>query len=215
MGDLTATQMVTELQRRITQLSAPDALAAVNRAIRWINRQGSFTFQLNTPQSWSVTSTAVYNIPSDMDIGKAHLLLNPNGTPIRKIGVHDAWVSKNYNIPPDKGFDTYHLTQTTVNFGPAQSGTTTVTAHYHLKTANISGSTAANLPRDFDDLIIDLAEAEERRIMDVGEIWPQVLARCQDQIKTMLDGYRSVSMEPMPTTEAAGAVQEKTQIGRA
>lgn len=215
MGDLTATQLTTELQRRVSQVSSTDALAAVQRAIRWINRQGSYTFQLNSFQTWNVTSSAVYTIPTDMDTGKAHTLLNPSGLPVRKVGVQDSWISGNYNLPADKGFDCYIITKVSFLFFPAQTATTAVAALYHLRTVDISGSTTSNLPRDFDDLIVDLAEAEERRVSDVGDTWPQILARCQDQIKTLLDGYRSVSQEPMPTTEAAGVVVEKTQIGRA
>lgn len=215
MGDLTAAQMVTELQRRVTQISSTDALAAIQRAIRWSNRQGSFTFQLSDPTSWNVTSTGIFAIPVTMDVGKAHVLINANGTPIRKVGIQDIWVSGNYNLAADVAFDVYTVTQASFLFYPTQSTTKAVVAVFHLKTVDISGSAKANLPRDFDDLIIDLAEAEERRVYDVGDTWSTMLARSQDQIKALLDGYRSTTMEPMPTSEAAIVTSEKTQIGRA
>ena len=44
MGALTSSELVSELQRRLTNLSDSDALAALNRACRWIARQASFEF---------------------------------------------------------------------------------------------------------------------------------------------------------------------------
>lgn len=214
MGDLTATQMVAEVQRRVTQISPADALASVQRAVRWINRQGSFTFQLVDPEPWTVTTTGVYAIPVTMDVGKAHVLMNPSGSPIRRVGVQDIWLAMNYNLPGDLGFDIYTVTSTSFLFFPVQTANRVVSATYHKRTVDISGATKANLPRDFDDLIIDLAEAEERRVYDVGDTWSTMLARSQDQIKTLLDGYRSTTMEPMPTSEAALSSQEKQTVGR-
>lgn len=215
MGSKTHAQMVTELQRRITQLNGTDAGEAINRAIRWVNRQGSYSFQVADPTTLVVANNGVTTAPATMDVGKAHVITNPNGHPVRKVGLQDVWLANNYNTPADLNYDVYTLTQTKIVFYPAINPGLTVTIIYHTITTDISGAQVSNLPRDFDDLIIDLAEAEERRFFDVGDQWPQLLARSVDQIKTLLDGYRSVTMEPMTGVEAALVVNEKLQTGRA
>lgn len=216
MGALTAAQMLTELQRRITQLNATDGAAAINRAVRWINRQGSFTFQVSAPTTLAITvATGLATTPATMDVGKAHVIYNPNGTPIRRVGVQDVWQSSNFNVPAGTGWDCYTITGANLVFFPAgASQPTPVNIIFHAITTDISGAQVANTPKDFDDLIIDLAEAEERRVYDVGEDWAQLLARSQDQAKVMLDGYRSTTMEAMTGTEAKLATEEKLSTGR-
>ncbi|MGH9845206.1 MAG: hypothetical protein ACREEM_41345 [Blastocatellia bacterium] len=218
MGAMTLLVARTELQRRVTQLSNTDANAAINRAVRWCNRQGSFTFQLSDPTTLTVAAaTGLATIPVTMDTGKAHLFYNTNGVPVRRVGVQDVWQSFNFKLPTDAGWDIYIITQTTIVFFPAVAGQpTTVNAIFHRLTTDLVVDGDKNsLPRDFDDLVIDFAEAEERRLWDVGEDWPQILARVQDQIKVLLDGYRSVTIEPMPASEAEHAVTQKLQVGRA
>jgi hypothetical protein len=217
MGDLTFNAAVTEIQRRVPSLSTPDAGAAANRAVRWINRQGSFTFQAVPPTTLAVTAaTGLATIPATMDTGKAHRFWNLNGMPIQRAGTQDGgWTSANFNLPATAGWNEYQITSANIVFYPAgASQPTSVNVVYHVKTADIAGGSTFNVPRDFDDLIVDLAEAEERRIFDVGDTWVQMLARVQDQIKVLLDGYRSVTQEPMPLTEAMSAVSEKLNIGR-
>lgn len=228
MGDLSSTAMQAELQRRVTQLATgagSQALAAINRAIRWINRQGSFTFQLKGPASLSaIPTTGLINAPSDLDPGKALHAVNATngvGLPIRDCAMTDIWESRGF-VQQDGGFDRYILIPGThgnpaqFQFFPAQSGAVDVTIIYHQVTVDLAdgGGVYSLLPRDFDDLVIDLAEAEERRINDVGDTWQLTLARCQDQIKTLLSAYRTASIESGLDSDAAVAVQQKTQIGR-
>jgi hypothetical protein len=216
MGAMTAAQMQTELARRVTQLAATDALAAVNRAIRWVNRQGSYTFQVAPPTTLAVPANGIATTPVTMDVGKAHVIYNTNGIPVSRVGVHDVWRSSNYNTPTGINYDAYTITGAAIVFFPAIAGGGTVNIIHHMITTDIAGAQTANTPKDFDDLILDLAEGEERRIYDVGaaDLWLQMTARSQDQIKTLLDGYRSVTQNPMMGTEATQAVQEKMTQGR-
>jgi hypothetical protein len=185
--------------------------------VRWINRQGSFTFQAIAPTTLAVTpATGLATIPTTMDVGKAHRFWNTNGMPIQRAGTQDGgWTSANFNLPATAGWNEYQITSANIVFYPAgASQPASVNAIYHIKTVDVVAG-VFTLPRDFDDLIVDFAEAEERRIFDVGDTWAQTLARVQDQIKVLLDGYRSVTQEPMPGTEALLAVGEKLQTGRA
>jgi hypothetical protein len=223
MGQLTSTQMQTELARRVTQLSTgvgSAAETAISRAIRWINRRGSYTFQRAAPTSLVITGgTLTIAAPSDLDAGKAIGMTNPSGLPIRKGTGIDLWEAANYNLPSDEGFSLYWLTMNnpaphTFNFRPSCATDKTVGLVYHKIVQPISGSSKSNLPDEFDDLVIDLAEAEERRINDVGDTWATVQARCQEEILKLLDGYRSVTIETGLASESAAEIQEETQVGR-
>lgn len=219
MGALTCTQLETELSRRISQLSAADLNAAINRAIRWINSQGSYVFQMTGPLTVTTDGSGFVALNPNVDIGKAKYFENPDGTPINRASTFDPWLSANYNLSTsgvESGFDRYFLRGTDapeIRFFPQLASSIQVNYYFHTKTVSISGASLSNLPADFDDVIVDMAEAEERRIYDVGEIWPQMLARSQDRILKLLDGYKSPTMEPTMVSEAAQAVQEKASIG--
>lgn len=219
MGNLTCNEMVTELQRRITQLSFTSATAAVNWAIRWINRQGSYTFQSSgsVPNLSVANGTGLAVAPADMDMGKAHIITDVDtGLTIPKVALQDSTTDDISSIPINIPLFAYYTVRVNVfHFKPIFSVAKLVQLEYHVLSQDISGATQSQLPRDFDDLIVDLAEARERRIYDVGDQWVQLLAMVQDQIKVMLDGYRSTSMQVEPMAEAALAAQEKSVIGRA
>lgn len=218
MGALTLANMNTELLRRLTNLDSTSANAALNRAIRYINRQGSFTFQLSDKTTLSVTNTGIVNSPGDLDPGKAMYLENPNGSPIDRIAISDAWTAQNYNTYADAGFTGYALIVASAaphqfRFFPTLSTTKVVTLFYHKVVATVS-SGVTNLPSDFDDLVIDLAEAEERRIYDVGSAWPKLMDRSMEQIKALLEGYRTQKTTSGTDTENQVLVQAKTQVGK-
>lgn len=223
MGVLTCTQMQAELARRVTQLpvgAASLSEAAINRAIKEVNSLGSYSFQLATSSTLSVTTTGVVATPVDFDPGKAHQLIDTvSNQAIRLIPPTDIWASQGYNTISDTGYDTYYIqvgSGTAHNFVmfPAQATTHTVAIYYHKITVDITGAGVSNLPRDFDDLIIDLAESEERRIYDVGDAWPQLRERTIKKIETLLDGYRTETIQAGKQSEAAELVTEKTKLGR-
>lgn len=231
MGDLNYGQMQTELRRRISQLNVEAAGNAINRAIRWINRQGSFSFQLSGAELLSVTNDGLseggdevvsgvrVEAPRTMDMGKAHFIRHEGtGLPVKKVGVQDLWMDQGYDFPDSmlNVISSYAIQNRNFFFRRLPPSTQSLSIQFHKLTTDLGNvGDFSNLPRDFDDLVIDLAEAEERRIYDVGEVWVPLLARCQDQIRVLLDGYRSVSFEPMQGTEAVTSATEKTQTGQA
>src|SRR5262249_20902413 len=109
MGTMTATQMQTELAARIPGIStgpSSRAEAAILRANRWIDRQGSFIWQLTAVAPTSIVFAGnSHQAPSDFDGGKSFLLTNPDGTPVRRVGPQDGWMGDNYNTITDSGFD--------------------------------------------------------------------------------------------------------------
>lgn len=222
MGSMTMTVMAAELNRRVTQLAiggGGPCETALNRAIRWINRQGSYTFQLQSVTALSVVGGgSTVSTPADFDSGKACLLMF-NGIPIKNTPVSDLWESQNINTITDSGFSDYYITAagsgaSVITVLPINSITQLLTFIYHKVTADITGGATSNLPRDFDDLVIDLAEAEEKRIYDVGDAWPQLLARAQDQIKVLLDGYKTQTIETGLDSEASEEIAMKAKLGR-
>lgn len=225
MGSQTSLQLQTELARRITQLATGGgsaAEAAINRGIRWANRQGSYTFQLSAPTTVNPNtsgSTTSFSTPADFDSGKAFILINSSGNQVRMSAVSGLADSANFNTIASTDFDQYYVVtsstgSSTVYLYPSFPTPPPLTMVYHKITLDITGGSVSNLPRDFDDLIVDLAEAEEKRIYDVGDAWPQLIARCQDQIKVLLDGYKSQTIETGLESEGAALIGTKAKLGR-
>lgn len=221
--------MRTELQRRLQNLSDAHAIAALNRSIKWIERQSGYLFMAEpTPALIVVTSrtppeqAAIGSMQVSFDPSKGKMVFNVDGTPVQHMALSDLWMSSNYNIPGQDIYDGYAIaTDYTANpplhtfyFTPNVSGS--VFIYYHRAHVDIadSPSSFSGLPAEFDDLIVDLAEAEERRVYDIGDSWQLLLGRCQDQIKVLIDGFRSESQQAAQVSDATVKVQEATQIGR-
>lgn len=231
MGALTGAAMVLEVQRRVPQLSSAQALAALNREIRWIHRQGSFQFEIAAPAALTVTAAgggllmATAPLPVAMDVGKAKLIANANGTPIRRISVQDVSELTNFNTPSalNTRYHSYFIQSEnstspvvhTAYFLPNFTGSAVI--HYHRLSQDIadSGSSFTTLPRDFDDLLLDLAESAERRIFDIGNTWDELYKRSAQDALALLDGYKSMSIQEGGVTESVAQVQQETQTGRA
>lgn len=224
-GDL----LVDELIRRLTNLDRTTALNALNRAQRWCLRQGSYQFMMGGPLPLSGTlraapqQTAIATVNGAIDPGKAKMIFNSaDGTPVRHVAWSDFWQSLNYNIPNNATYDTYTMQTLNTNGDPAHTIyllpniSADIEFYYHRISTGLSDApnSYSDLPSDFDDLLVDLAEAEERRIYDIGDSWQLLLTRSQDQIKLMLDGYRSESQQETGLTDASVKSQETTQLGR-
>ena len=226
---MTNAEMVAELQRRITNLSSTVAQAALNRALSWVMRQASFQFMITGPLTLTVTGaadpndpTASANLSGSLDPGKAKMMLNIDGTPIQHVPFSEFWTSSNYNVTSMTGlYDTYTIRTDnyaspthSFYFMPKSNGTAIF--FYHRVPNVIDNSTGTcDLPVDFHPLLIDLAEADERRIYDVGDSWQLLMARSQDQLKLLIDGYRSMTSQPSQLSDAQVKIQEQTQLGKA
>ena len=231
MGSQVVSVHVAEIQRRITQISSPDALAAFNKASRWIEGRGSFIFQLSgsvllTSSSASIidgpgTNFSQADLPLDFDPKKAILVANTSGLPIIPVPINRLWESFGLNNPDDQGFTTYRITaknilgEYMILLRPAQSSNVQVGIRYHSKPYTYGLGDTTRLPEELELLAIDLAEAEERRIYSVGDQWVKTRDDIRAVIDKTLDGYRSISEEGMPMEEAVAAVQEQTKLGRA
>lgn len=314
MGDQTSADLVVELQRRITNLSPAHALAALNRASRWVTGLGSFQFLLQSttvlpvqtlsaasvsvtgtigmvsgdsagtwvsggvfetdgtwapllgpfppvatgnpsktitidthdfPIYWVVdtthlvvlgtwpdaTGTYAFTVisdtpsesagPGEFDPGKAKMVLNADGSMVQHVALSDIWESYNYNLPVSTSYNVYTVVSDNTTSPPTHtflffpSMTGFVTLHYHRTMTDLTGgSDRTPFPKDFDDLIVDLAEAEERRIYDVGDSWQILMARCQERIKVLSDAYRSMTQQATSLQDAQTKVQEVSQLGR-
>lgn len=229
MGLLSGTQLIDELVRRLTNEQRSDALAALNRAQKWVLRQGSFQFMMSAPvtlnpvQGSNPNLAAVATYAGSIEASKGKMMFNTDGTPIKHIPLSDFWNSLNYNLPATTSYDCYTIQtvnsaavdpQHTFYFLPNQSGTAFFYFHRVATPLQDSSGIFSELPADFDDLLVDLAEAEERRIYDIGDSWQLLLGRAQDQIKVLLDGYRSETQQETGLNDAQLKAQEQTQVGR-
>jgi len=220
MGDITYNGFVAELQRRISGISSANAGAAVNRAIRNINGRGAYTFQLVDKTTVSVATTGLGTTPSNLDAGKPiYVEHTATGTPVRRKSVTDLWLGNNYNTNTNSGFEGYLLIVASapphqIRVFPAPTGAPeSFSLVYHKISADISGTTVANLPRDFDDLVVDLAEASEKRIYDVGTDWPTLMQAAEARLSALLDAYRSETIIQGLSSEAQESIAEKTKVG--
>lgn len=231
MGALAGDAMVLELQRRVPQLAASEALAALNRAIRWIHGQGSFQFELTTPSTVTITAAgggalmATGPLPTDIDIGKTKLLANTNGTPIRKIAPQDVSEHTNYNTPAalTTRYHSYFIQSINSTSPPTHivyvlpNATGSLLLTYHKLSVDIAnnGASFSAMPRNFDDLLIDIAEANERLIFDIGTTWEVRLKQAQERALNLLDGYRTMTIQDGGLGESSVQIQQETQTGRA
>ena len=222
MGALSMAQMAARLQVRITQLSEAHAINALNDALAWVWRQGSYTFQMKasppintiTMAGPGVVDAGQATIPSDCDTGKAFWVGNaPQGTPIEKRPVQDFSMSFALNLPTNMGFHVYTIEGRTLLLRPSQTSQQ-VAMHYHYLFVPLLSVEIPVTPSDFDEALMRLGEAEARRIYDVGSSWPMLQKEAREDALGLLAAYRSVSQEAMSQPDAAVAIQEKTVAGR-
>lgn len=222
MGDLTINAMTAELQRRVEQLDVAMAEAAIVRALRYMHGCGSWTFDFTGVISGAAivgihpgddATVGEFTLPADCDTGKAMFIANGNGLPIFKHGVTHLWETFAMGIPVGEAYGTYEISGRKLLLRPGTAQT--IGVRYHILFATPAGNTFTRLPPLLDELAIDLAEAKERQIYSVGDVWFKQLEITMGLITKALDGYSSISMQQMPLLEAAQAAHEATQLGRA
>jgi hypothetical protein len=220
MASRTLAILAAEIQRRVTNISQTDAVAALNRAYAFIHDMGSFTFDFTGVSSGSSIASIVdlpsgeYTLPGDCDIRKAMFIANsPSGLPILKSGGTHLWESFGLNIVPEV-YSTYTLSGRKLLLRPGSGGD--IGVRYHVVFTYLDKSVVSRMPTErLDDLAVDYAVGMEKEIYDVGENWMQLQKDAISALTAELQGYHTISEQPMPETEAQEVIQEQTQVGRA
>lgn len=221
MGFKTINQLTAELQRRVEQLTAPAAEAAIIRALTAVHDSGSWTFDLTGTQNGVVSVVAnpgeatvgelVLN--ANVDTRKALFVSNTNGLPIFKEPITHLWETFALNFNLGESYGTYSIAGRSLLLRPGNAQT--IGIRYHVIFSPPAGNDFTRLSPQLDELVIDLAEAKERMIYSVGDVWIKLYELTIASMAKALDGFSSTTREQMPVFESVQAVQEATQIGRA
>jgi hypothetical protein len=203
-----------ELQRRLVNLDSTRAKAAINRAQRYIASADSLNFFATGGTLVVTGGLDIVALPATMDPGRAYVFFDANRKAIKSGGIQDFMRADGYNVEADKGYDMHFIAARNVRVRPIQSTDQTLSVLFHIIPTDYSADSDTGLmPVVFEELMIDFAEAAERRIYDIGD-WATLWKLSLDRLNQLADGYRTVTQFGMPGKEAAAAIAERTKLGR-
>jgi hypothetical protein len=216
MGLMTIDQMATDLQGRLPMnLDQGYCFTRLNQAFGWIEQQGSFSWgqrivllTLTTGQYQYDLTGVVSGIDlTTVDIGKiASIWPSLVGTqvPIPWRPVMELGLQQVYNTTPIPGVFsmwTWIYDQTVpcfqIRFAPTAAAVTTNTNYalqFHAIQPDLTTGQYFPTPHQFDQTIIDLAEAEIRRIYGLAG-WDAAVKKSQASAVLLCDPYRSDRQE--------------------
>lgn len=184
----------------------------INRGLRYWDSQGSYTF--NAKMETFIVGPSVFTFPfsslsATIDPGKDIYLYmsatqsgnipQPTSTPypVRRVPLNE-YAARGV-MPPQKAntsniYDHYVISGTNFLFYPPLTGATNMTIIYHISTVPLTDSYSVftKYPDDFDDVILDWAEAEVKRVYRIVG-WDTLLARVMEQGKMLVDQYRTTT----------------------
>lgn len=230
---LSTTEMVTECQSRVPiGLSSPFWGKKLNEAYRWITQKGNFVWEIDTASLDVPAGIATIALPATCNIGKPMWIYGPissvGGSPTLASDIPFVPNSEagSYNVSeltmPPGAFSCFTVIQTSVipgwfiQFYPTSavptitSGTMRYSLIFHLDAASmekpVSDVDYFPTPNCFDSLLIELAEAEARRIYGLAG-WEIIQKRAESGIMSLLDPYRSTK------NAVAGMADQQKQTG--
>jgi hypothetical protein len=225
MSSLISTQaMVTELGSRVPiGLDSTFAINRLNSAYRWIETQGSFSWNLlKTTLSLTMNTLAVA-LPTGTGVvynpGKLAVIYGVGYRlqflPMEEFAMYRS--SSGASGQPFSVWTHYNVPGTGYSalFGPDAAmnttGATSFDLYYHRQTpaALTSGaSTYFPTPDEFDDLILDMAEAECRRLYSLAG-WEKIQSKATDSAMRILDQYRTTKEGVSGTTDSMKRREDK------
>ena len=192
-----------------------NALFFLNRSARYWNSKASYSFNCAFNIAAFVYGPGVATVaaPADMDMGQDFYLYTSGTTPypVRRAEINQYGIASmhsssmtNRSLP-----DQYVITGRNVTIYPAISGGITLSAFYHMNTTPLIDSTTdfSNYPDNYDDVILDFAEAESKRINRIIG-WEPLMARVTDQAKGLVDQYRTNTSLPEGQEAALRTMQD-------
>lgn len=225
MSTTVSTQaMVAELARRVPQAyTATTAIASLNGAFRWINQQGSFPWLLRKVTAAVAVTTGALTLPADFDPGKAAVLYGlqtdsvPTEIPYRPWA--EATREQVYAAETAQVYSCWSFYATVTGTPPVVSIAGQVfplgaAANHNLQlayhvirypTLTSGPTTYFPTPDHFDDLIVELAEAEMMRQYRVAG-WDVLYKRATDQLRALLSAYTTTKTVMMPVSEIVNNV---------
>lgn len=199
MSTLSASDMIDQLLYRCPYLvNRTNALFLVNRSIRYWNSKASYSFNVvfNAAALVYAPGSTTTTAPADMDMGQDLFIYTsgPTPYPIRRKEMNQYGISAitpsamtNINLPSH-----YVIAGRNIVIYPGVTAGITLSAFYHQTSVLVtdSASSFTQFPDNFEDIIIDFAEAESKRINRIVG-WEPLMARVTDQAKGLIDQYRT------------------------
>lgn len=194
------------------KLTTAQIVPYLNAGLSLIEAAGSFAWD-TVQTTISVPSNGKWQVPNTVDIGREMTFTNPNKTPIVKAASGEAlWMSSNYkNVGTGVYNQWYFVTSSTlpayVQFVPVAA--LNINAIYHNLAPVLTATTGPVTPwleGWLDDLVVDYAEAEIKRILDwVGwqELHARFVARLQD-VTRIFSSQRENTSPPLEVQQALG-----------
>ena len=231
-GVTTTTQMVADLQQRIPMnLSSTYCMLRLNQAYQWIEQQGAFVWNILRDSITLGALATSCDVPDTMDVGKPWSIypwidVVPGHEPpicaeIPYVPMDEIANHQIYHLPTTPTlFSCHTLTNSgglyKFRFAPSAAADVTPVPfmiHFHQINPAIStpltvGASKFPTPPAFDQVIVDLAEAEVRRIYRLSG-WSDNIAKAQASAQLELDKYRSPKRDLAGLTEQSKEVQEK------
>lgn len=231
-GAVTTTDMVADLKQRLPMgLSSTYCMLKLNQAYQWIEQQGAFVWNITRDQVTLSALSTVMDTPNDMDTGKPWSLypfvgIVPGAEPaisaeIPYLPMDEMANQQIFHVSAQVGIFYCH---TLVNSGGnyqfrlAPNDAVNITTSYFMvwyhkvngaiTTPLTVGASTFPPPPAFDQLIVDLAEAEIRRTYSLSG-WSDNLAKAQASTQLVLDKYRSPKRDLAGLAEQGKEVQEK------
>ena len=195
----------------------------LNQAFRYIDQQGNFVWQLALSTPTVLTGTNFFTIPSTIDYGKPMMVAGP----VSGVGGSANYPSIQW-LPFDKAYQ-LHMGEIGGGAAPGNySGWTNVKTNAilfpsaaapnignfsmvligHSYTVPLAYGAGIFFPTPdcFDDVIVDLAEAEVRRIYSLPQC-EYIMQRAQSGLSRFVDLYRSTK------DIMSGLMEEKMRSG--
>jgi hypothetical protein len=235
MSNLLSTSvMVADCQTRVPiGLDSTYWMKKLNEAYRWITQKGNFIWELRHTDITVNAFIVSFTVPTDCNPGKPMYLAGPMSglvpaptldSIVPQVPWEDAWIQRSSEMGNIPGAVSCWALRTNFSAGPPpvyayrgyifppDSLTTDSDFRfiYHADVSSTELTSAANqffpTPNCFDNLLIELAEAETRRIYGIAG-WDIVQKRAESAIVSLLDPYRSTK------NAAAGMVDQQKQTG--
>jgi hypothetical protein len=226
----TMDQLIVKLKARIPiGLTTAQCAAQLNEAWHFLEERGAFTWNVRRA-TLTVASAAVTpaGIPNDWDIGKpASIYPSSLGFAYEvKYLPFEEWVrQQTFHFTPPAGVfscwtyisafsgsqpnPTYTITFAPANAAPGGGGATYTMFYHHEIEADIAtGANYFPTPNAFDEMLVDGAEAEFKRIYSLNG-WESAQKKFENEIQVLLDKYRSPKHDLAGLSEGMMEVQEK------
>jgi hypothetical protein len=232
---LSTTAMVADCQSRVPiGLDSTFWMKKLNEAYRWICQKGNFLWELRRADLNVAPFANSFPLPADINPGKPLYLLGPvpqmdptaptMESLVPYVPWETAWMQRQSELPTTFGAVSCWSMRPTFTVGPPPvytytgytfpldviNAASTFTLIYHADVSSTEFTAAATqffpTPNIFDNLLIELAEAEAKRIYGIAG-WDIVQKRAESAIVSLLDPYRSTK------NAVAGMADQQKQTG--